>query len=155
MMYQKILAAMDTSAVGDQVFATALNLAKLNNSYLKLLHVLSPEEEESPISFGVVSREYNRELIAEYRKQWEEFEKKCLKNLHSRANEAVTAGINTEFIQAEGVPGKQICKVAEEWGAELIVMGRRGHSVFSELLIGSVSNYVIHRAQCSVLVVQQ
>ncbi|NEP40617.1 MAG: universal stress protein, partial [Okeania sp. SIO2H7] len=35
-----------------------------------------------------------------------------------------------------------------------IVMGRRGHSVFSELLLGSVSNYVIHRAHCSVHIVQ-
>ena len=154
MMYQKILAAMDTSTVGDRVFATALNLAKLNNSHLKLLHVLSPEEEDSPISFGVVSREFNKELIAKYRQKWEDFEKQCLEMLQSRVNEATTADVSTEFIQAEGVPGKQICKVAEEWGAELIVMGRRGHSVFSELVIGSVSSYVIHRAKCSVLVVQ-
>ncbi|MGK7918885.1 MAG: universal stress protein [Trichodesmium sp.] len=155
MIYQKILAAMDTSTVGDRVFDTALNLAKLNNSSLKLLHVLSPEEEDSPISFGVVSREFNKELIAEYKHKWEDFEKKCLEILQSRANQASTAGINTEFIQAEGVPGKQICKVAEEWGAELIVMGRRGHSFVSELIIGSVSSYVIHRAKCSVLVVQK
>ncbi|NES02704.1 MAG: universal stress protein [Okeania sp. SIO2F4] len=153
-MYQKILAAMDTSTVGDRVFATALNLAKLNNSHLKLLHVLSPEEEDSPISFGVVSREFNKELIAKYRQKWEDFEKQCLEMLQSRVNEATTADVSTEFIQAEGVPGKQICKIAEEWGAELIVMGRRGHSVFSELVIGSVSSYVIHRAKCSVLVVQ-
>ena len=154
MMYQKILAAMDTSTVGDRVFATALNLAKLNNSHLKLLHVLSPEEEDSPISFGVVPREFNKELIAKYRQKWEDFEKQCLEMLQSRVNEATTANVSTEFIQAEGVPGKQICKVAEEWGAELIVMGRRGHSVFSELVIGSVSSYVIHRVKCSVLVVQ-
>ncbi len=153
-MYQKILAAMDISTIGDRVFDTALDLAKLNNSQLKLLHVLSPEEEDSPISFGVVSREFNKELIAEYRQKWEDFEKKCLEMLQSRTSEATTAGVSTEFIQAEGVPGKQICKLAEEWGPQLIVMGRRGHSVFSELVIGSVSSYVIHRVKCSVLVVQ-
>ncbi len=154
-MYQKILAAMDISKVGNQVFETALNLAKLNNSQLKLLHVLSPEEEESPISFGVVSREFNKELIAEYQQKWEDFEKRCLEMLQSRTKQATTEGVSTEFIQAQGVPGKQICKVAEEWSPELIVMGRRGHSVFSELVIGSVSSYVIHHVQCSVLVVQK
>ncbi|NEO52454.1 MAG: universal stress protein [Okeania sp. SIO3B5] len=154
-MYQKILATMDTSAAGDRVFATALNLAKLNNSYLKLLHVLSPEEGETPLKFGAISREFNKELIAQYQQKWKDFDKKCLDILQSRANEATTAGVNTEFLQTEGSPGKQICKVAEEWGAELIVMGRRGHSVLSEMVIGSVSSYVIHRAKCSVLVVQQ
>lgn len=154
-MYKKIVAAMDTSGVGDRVFATALNLAKLNNSYLKLIHILSPEEEDSPINFGVVSREYNQELIKEYRQKWQDFDKKCRDILQSRADEAIASGVNTEFIQAEGVPGKQICKIAQEWDAELIVMGRRGHSVFSELIIGSVSSYVIHRAQCSVLIVQK
>ncbi|NES67181.1 MAG: universal stress protein [Okeania sp. SIO2D1] len=154
-MYQKILATMDTSAAGDQVFAAALNLAKLNNSHLKLLHVLSPEEGETPLKFGAISREFNKELIAQYQQKWKDFDKKCLDILQSRANEATTAGVSTEFIQTEGVPGKQICKVAEEWGAELIVMGRRGHSIVSELVIGSVSSYVIHRAKCSVLVVQQ
>ncbi len=154
-MYQKILAAMDTSDVGDRVFATALNLAKLNNSFLKLMHVLSPEEEGSPIHFGVISREYNNDLIAEYRQKWQDFDQKCRNILQSRNNEAVKAGVNTEFIQPEGVPGKQICKIAQEWDAELIIMGRRGHSFVSEMIIGSVSSYVIHHAKCSVLIVQK
>ena len=48
----------------------------------------------------------------------------------------------------------EICKLAQEWNADLIVMGRRGHSILSELVLGSVSSYVIHRAHCSVHIVQ-
>lgn len=33
-------------------------------------------------------------------------------------------------------------------------MGRRGHKGLSEILLGSVSNYVVHHAPCSVLVLQ-
>jgi len=36
----------------------------------------------------------------------------------------------------------------------LVVVGRRGHSGLSELFLGSVSNYVLHRAPCSVLTIQ-
>ncbi|MGB5631931.1 MAG: universal stress protein, partial [Waterburya sp.] len=43
---------------------------------------------------------------------------------------------------------------AKEWGADLIVIGRRGYRNISEMFLGSVSNYVIHHAPCSVLVVQ-
>ncbi|WP_442949349.1 universal stress protein [Nostoc sp.] len=40
------------------------------------------------------------------------------------------------------------------WGADLIVLGRRGLKGFAELLAGSVSNHVVHHSPCSVLVVQ-
>lgn len=53
-----------------------------------------------------------------------------------------------------GAPGYQICTLANEWQIDLIVMGRKGHSGLAELFIGSVSNYVLHHAHCSVLVVQ-
>ena len=35
-----------------------------------------------------------------------------------------------------------------------MVIGRRGHKNISEMFLGSVSNYVMHHAPCSVLVVQ-
>ncbi len=44
--------------------------------------------------------------------------------------------------------------MARNCGADVIVMGRRGHSGLSELILGSVSNYVLHHAPCSVLIVQ-
>ena len=43
---------------------------------------------------------------------------------------------------------------SQNWEADLIVIGRRGHQGLSEILLGSVSNYVVHHAPCSVLVVQ-
>lgn len=48
-----------------------------------------------------------------------------------------------------------ICELARNWNADLIILGRRGRTGLSELLLGSVSNYVLHHAPCSVLTVQQ
>jgi nucleotide-binding universal stress UspA family protein len=53
-----------------------------------------------------------------------------------------------------GDPGQTICKVAETWGADLILMGRNRKSGISEMFLGSTSNYVLHHAPCSVLAVQ-
>ncbi|MGD1704282.1 universal stress protein [Dapis sp. BLCC M229] len=153
-MYEKILVAIDTSAIGDRVFDTALKLAKIGNSNLMLVHILSEEAEESPISFWPMNIGYDPEMMKEYHQLWEKFEKECLQMLQSKASAAKDAGFQTEFTQVRGNPGREICKLAQEWSADLIVMGRRGHSVFSELVLGSVSNYVIHRAHCSVHVVQ-
>lgn len=39
-------------------------------------------------------------------------------------------------------------------GADLLVVGTRGHNDFSDLLLGSVSNYCTHHADCTVVVVR-
>ena len=153
-MYEKILVAIDTSANGDRVFDTAIQLAKIGNSSLMLVHILSEEAEESPVSFWPMNIGYDPEMIKEYHQLWEKFEKECLEMLKSKVDAAKDLGLNTEFTQLRGNPGREICKLAQKCNANLIVMGRRGHSVLSELVLGSVSNYVIHRAHCSVHVVQ-
>ncbi len=51
-----------------------------------------------------------------------------------------------------GSPVETICAVAIEQGADLIVLGHRGHSAIADLLLGSVSSAVVHQAPVSVLV---
>lgn len=156
-MFHKILVAIDTSEFGKYVFDAALNLAKLTGASLMLLHVLSSEEEGSPstpIIFSGLGYAGSDKIIESYREEWEAFEKRSLELLQSRQNEATLAGVNTQFSQRPGSPGRTICDSAHTWEADLIVIGRRGHSGLTELILGSVSNYVLHHALCTVLTVQ-
>ncbi len=63
-----------------------------------------------------------------------------------------TAEISTEVLF--GSPDSRIVETAEEWKADLIVVGSHGYSRWERLLLGSVSDSVIHHAPCSVLVVR-
>ena len=161
-MLQKILVAIDSDS-SEQVFDSALTLAKAMNSQMLLLHVLTPVEESSPRIAGAfsglefypdIAPEVSEEMVMNYRKQWDEFQTQCLEMLRSLTAIANTAGVSAEFTQNVGNPGKTICAIARTWGADLIILGRRGLSGLSELLLGSVSNYVLHHAPCSVLTVQ-
>jgi len=157
-MFHKLLVAMDTSAIGKYVFDEALSLAKAINASMLLLHVLSAEEVGSPsmpilptLEYYPTVTEKNLEL---YREQKQAFERQGLELVRARADKAIAAGVSTEFTQLAGSPGRTICDLASDWGADLIVMGRRGRSGLTELILGSVSNYVLHHARCSVLTVQ-
>ncbi|MGF1673753.1 MAG: universal stress protein, partial [Rivularia sp. (in: cyanobacteria)] len=52
-------------------------------------------------------------------------------------------------------PGYMICNVARSREVDLIVVGRHGRTGLSEFFLGSVSNYVLHHAPCSVLTIQK
>lgn len=156
-MFQKILVAIDTSEIGKQVFQSAITLAKATNASLMLLHVLSSEEEGSPympIIFSGMGYAGGDKIIETYRQEWEAFAQQGLELLKSRQQAATQAGVQAEYTQRPGTPGKTICDFAQSWQADTIIIGRRGHSGMSELLLGSVSNYVLHHATCFVLVVQ-
>ena len=47
-----------------------------------------------------------------------------------------------------------ILDVAEEWGADLIVVGSHGYRALKRFLLGSVSHSVVSHAKCSVEVVR-
>jgi nucleotide-binding universal stress UspA family protein len=53
-----------------------------------------------------------------------------------------------------GSPESRIVETAEEMHADLIVIGSHGYGTWERLLIGSVSNSVVHHAPCSVLIVR-
>jgi nucleotide-binding universal stress UspA family protein len=70
-----------------------------------------------------------------------------------RTAEDKTLKVSTEIIQ--GSPRQVIVDEAEEWGADLIVMGSRGLAAWNRLLMGSFSNAVVHHAKCLVEIVRK
>jgi nucleotide-binding universal stress UspA family protein len=147
-MFRKILLALNNcNDTSEYIFQEALELAKATKASLKLLHVLSVDEKESPNILTLINTPENK-------KRWEEFEKPGLDLLKSLTDEAIAAGVPAEYYQGLGRPGHIICETAHAWEAGLIVVGRRGLSGISELILGSVSSYVTHHAPCSVLIIQ-
>jgi nucleotide-binding universal stress UspA family protein len=151
-MFYKILAAIDHSPHSQAAFDQALALAQATGANLMLLHVLSSEEAGSPQMPTMTTREYypiNGELLANYWQQWQTYEEQGLQLLRSYTEQANQAGVNNEFTQNSGNPGREICAVAQTWDADLIVMGRWEHAGLNELFLGSISNHVFHHAPCS------
>lgn len=62
-------------------------------------------------------------------------------------------GLTVEVTVRDGEPGLAIVEEAKEWGADLIIIGCRGHTGIRRMLEGSVSQYVVDHAPCPVEVV--
>eukprot|EP00922_Rhytidocystis_sp_ex-Travisia-forbesii_P040775 GHVS01060795.1.p1 GENE.GHVS01060795.1~~GHVS01060795.1.p1 ORF type:complete len:370 (-),score=87.77 GHVS01060795.1:159-1151(-) len=57
--------------------------------------------------------------------------------------------------QKKSLVGDIVCRAAKHLGAEMIIVGEHGHSAISKFFMGSVSQYVIERANCAVLLVKE
>jgi nucleotide-binding universal stress UspA family protein len=157
--FRKILVALDYQSDFAEVLDQAISLAKSNNSQLQIYYCQT--EDFSGISnipiyagVGTSSGVYTQEMIEIEEKLLTESVNDMHRWLDACVQKARSQGIETEAGYAFGEAGRQICRTAKDWGADLIIMGRRGTRGLSELLMGSVSNFVIHHAHCSVLVVQ-
>ncbi|BAY17465.1 UspA domain-containing protein [Anabaenopsis circularis NIES-21] len=157
-MFKKILVAVNNTEIGHYVFEQALSLAMLTNAELMVLQVISPfnnnflNTSEGEIHSGYTSSQSHN--LEYYLGEWEKLKQQGVEFLTLLINQAIAKGISAEFTQELGDPSRMICEVARTWNADVIVIGRRGLSGISELFLGSVSNYVLHHAPCSVLTVQ-
>jgi nucleotide-binding universal stress UspA family protein len=78
--------------------------------------------------------------------------------VHSTLDESAEgiqgAGVEVETHAREGDPADAILDVAEEKGADLIVVGNKGMTGAKRFLLGSVPNKVSHHAPCSVMIIR-
>ena len=135
-MFAKILVAVDSSTISQRAFQAAVTLSQLTTARLLLVHVQSPIETAFPSQIFPYESPYpgvNTEAFGLQLERWQ----------------AIAAQG-----QQLGNPGQTLCELGKTWGANLIVVGRRGYTGLEEALAGSVSNYVVHHAHCPVLAIQ-
>jgi nucleotide-binding universal stress UspA family protein len=74
--------------------------------------------------------------------------------LTAATEDAQAQGVDVRSFARQGDPADAILDVAEEQGADLIVVGNKGMTGAKRFLLGSVPNKVSHHAPCSVLIVR-
>ncbi len=75
-------------------------------------------------------------------------------DLESLANELGRTLGEVKTYSGIGIPAREIVRLAEEEGMDLIVMGTHGWTGFKHMLLGSVAENVLRTAKCPVLIVR-
>lgn len=155
MAFNKILVPLVRSESAAAIFKEALKLAQVNNSKLMLFHSIDWDMGEHFGSFAEIEAEvdFSGAYIQAHQERLQQELQESKDWLQTYVEQAEAIGIPTESKYQVGHPGSLIRDLAKGWNADLIVMGRRGLSSFQEVFLGSVSNYILHHAPCSVLIV--
>ena len=139
--YKKILVAYDGSDSAKNALTVAVKLAKQDNSWIKVLDVVSPYAGDPEVTGGSNTKD-TTEGSAE-------------KLMDGAREIAVKEGFGILTIIAQGEPFERISAMAEDENCDLIVMGRQGISHLERELIGSVTARVIGHTTRNVLVVPE
>lgn len=138
-----IVAAIDFSGSTDPVVRTARHLAEALGCRVWLIHVAEPDPDFVGYEGGPDA--VRDQVAARYQREHRE--------LHGLADRLRAAGIDATALLVQGQTVETIVETAQRYVAELIVMGSHGHGAVWDLLVGSVSEGVIRRASCPVVVV--
>ena len=137
-MFKKILVPIeiDYAETAQAVYKKAAALAKQSGAQIRLVSVMPGFG--MPIVASYISDELRQEAAARFQASVEEF-------IKNNCDENVSYKIKT------GRNWEQIIKVADKWGADLIVVYHNRHRKFNEVFSYSCSQRVVDNANCSVL----
>ena len=155
MRFRKVLVAVDPAGEGQtQIFERALGLATEEDCRLMILGCLKPSTAaELDDRVGAMDKlNSSSSLSARDRLQGNELDhsRAWLESLAQRARQR---GQEIEVVVEIGKAGPEICRAAEHWKADVIVLGLTRRGRFADRLLGSVTHHVVHHAPCSVLMV--
>ncbi len=144
----KILLAIDGSSCSDAAVEEVARRPWPQGSFVTVLSAFELPTPPTPEAWALPAN-YFEEMDAALRKQTQGgVVDRALKKLKSNQT------LRTDAVVACGSPRSVILDEAENWGADLIVMGSHGYSAWKRFLLGSVSQAVVSHAKCSVEVVR-
>lgn len=130
----RILCPTDYSTASAKAVRYAVELAKRVDAHLRFLHIREKD--------GYALRGSDDEASMP-----ERFSQMLMSEIKN--------GLQADVKEAGGEPREVIIGQAEQWGADLIVMGSHGRSRLMRLMMGSVAEAVFRSASVPVLLIKQ
>lgn len=146
-MNKNILVPVDGSEHSKKALEFACELAAKLHGKLHLVHVAQALHQDKTLVLGGAAI-----TIHSSQEELEKIGRKVIEAAEQLATQHGCGDVEAEVL--EGDPAKMIIKAATDNNADMIVMGSRGLSDISGLLIGSVSHKVNHLAPCTCISVK-
>jgi nucleotide-binding universal stress UspA family protein len=145
-VFERIVVGTDGSETATEAVSRAIELSRLTGSKLDIVAAFEPvsqtrlREEQGEVPGDVSHAVGPREDVNVA--------------LEGALGMAKREGVDAESHPRQGDPADAILDVAENIGADLIVVGNKGMTGAKRFLLGSVPNKVSHHAPCGVYIVR-
>ncbi len=139
--FNKIVLAVDGSEPSKKAAKKALSLAKETGIGVTAMHVIHVPMTAVPSAQTTYMRDIEKTM------------KKRGDSILDKIEEmGYNMDVKVKKILVKGIPDDEIIKEAEK--DDLVIMGGKGHSALGRILVGSVSEKVLHHADATVMIVR-
>lgn len=138
-MFTTIIWATDGSAHADRALELAVQIAETDHAELHVAHVAEKLVGGRTTGQNVLADE--DEIEARIRAQTSKI----------AAEHEFTTRLHTVVAEGAGRTASRLAELADEIGADLIVVGTRGRSALRGAMLGSVTQRLLHESTCPVL----
>jgi len=150
--FKNILIPVDFSACSEQALGVALSMAS-SGATIHLLHVADLKKSGRTYESNEAT-EAEMVAIEEDEGALREELRAVAQRLRAEGGLPEPDGQRVNIRVAGGEPASNILGSADELGVDLIVMGSHGRKGFKDMLLGSTTEQVVRRANCSVMAVK-
>jgi nucleotide-binding universal stress UspA family protein len=148
----KLLVAIDGSRFSDAAVAEVASRHWPDGSEVRLITAIHLPFVPTPETWAL-SEDYYARAEKENRDQAEAALSRAIETI-VQSNSGRTVPLTCHGEAVLGHPEEVILSMAQEWGADLILLGSHGHRALERFLLGSVSQAVAWHAPCSVEIVR-
>ena len=141
MKFSRVLIAVDNSPYSAEAAHSGFQLAQRVNAEVALVYVIEiiinigdPSEPDMPVDMIKLNEEDSAKTL-------------------QMLTEKFSNNIKTEHLTPQGIPKNEILLAADEWKADIIVIGTHGRTGLGHLILGSTSEYVVRHSKVPVMVV--
>jgi len=138
-----IVVCVDLSESTEKVVSAAAEIARAVSAKLWLLHIAEPEPDFIGFHVGPqsVTDSYSQKFRREHRQ------------IQDIADRLRREGVDTTALLVQGPTVETILLKAAKLDADMIIAGTHGRGAMYQLLVGSVSEGILHGAKCPTLIV--
>lgn len=146
----RVLLAVDGSACSDVAVQTVIDRFRPADTQVRVLHAVE-WMREMPLCFQYAHGPKAGDDVVECRNKSFERARDLVERI---AAQLKLKGFQPSVLTADADPRHAILEAAREWPADVIVMGSHGRRGLDRLLLGSVAEWVVRHAPCSVDIVR-
>jgi nucleotide-binding universal stress UspA family protein len=139
----KVLLAADNSKFSEAALRSITSQYRPKGTQVRVLHVLQPIAFSAP-----------PQMSPRYAPELQDEGKAAEQLLEHAAQQLQSAGFQVDTEMAKGDVREQVLDVAQNWHADMIVLGSHGRGGVGRFLLGSVAESVARHAPCSVEIVR-
>jgi nucleotide-binding universal stress UspA family protein len=149
----KLLVGIDLSESTDKIVKKAEVISKALSAKMWLLHIAKP----GPADLYIANPAPDSDGFEAYPQSLRDSIAKRFHDEHCQIQEIADrlrkSGLDTTALLMQGETVEIILKEASRLDVDMIVVGSHGRGAMYQLLVGSVSEGVLHRSKCPILVV--